>query len=126
MEHKLIEDKTFEKGNFTKNQLLEGDYELCKFINCDFSETSLSLINFVECEFVICNLSLARFDETALRDVKFKECKLLGLHFENCAEFGLSFSFENCTLDHSSFYKRKIHKTNFKDCTTPRNRFYGM
>jgi uncharacterized protein YjbI with pentapeptide repeats len=27
----------------------------------------------------------------------------------------LSFSFDNCTLDHSSFYKRKIQKTSFKD-----------
>ena len=38
---------------------------------------------------------------------------MLGLHFEDCNEFGVSFSFENCTLDHCSFYKLKIIKTVF-------------
>ena len=40
---------------------------------------------------------------------------MLGLHFENCNQFGLSFNFENCTLNHSSFYKTKIKKTVFKN-----------
>ena len=40
---------------------------------------------------------------------------MLGLHFENCNEFGLAFTFENCQLDHSSFYKTKIKKTHFKN-----------
>jgi fluoroquinolone resistance protein len=62
-----------------------------------------------------CNLSLAKLERTAFRDVVFKECKMLGLHFENCNEFGLAFSFENCQLSHSSFYRTKIKKTNFKN-----------
>ncbi len=40
---------------------------------------------------------------------------MLGLLFENCHEFGLSFSFENCNLNHSSFFKTKIKKTVFKN-----------
>ena len=40
---------------------------------------------------------------------------MLGLHFEDCNEFGLAFSFENCHLKHSSFYKTKIKQTIFKD-----------
>jgi uncharacterized protein YjbI with pentapeptide repeats len=40
---------------------------------------------------------------------------MLGLLFYNCSEFGLSFSFDNCNLDHSSFYKTKIKKTFFKN-----------
>ena len=40
---------------------------------------------------------------------------MLGTHFDDCNEFGLSFSFENCHLNHSSFYKAKIKKTNFKN-----------
>jgi len=38
-----------------------------------------------------------------------------GLRFDTCNEFGLSFSFENCLLNHSTFYKVKIKKTNFKN-----------
>ena len=40
---------------------------------------------------------------------------MLGLHFENCNQFALTFSFENFALDHSSFYKTKIKKTIFKN-----------
>jgi fluoroquinolone resistance protein len=40
---------------------------------------------------------------------------MLGLHFDSCNEFGLSFSFENCILNYSSFYKTKIKKTSFKN-----------
>jgi uncharacterized protein YjbI with pentapeptide repeats len=57
-----------------------------------------------------------RVDRTAFRDVKFKECKMMGLRFDTCNEFGLSFSFEGCQLNHSSFYKTKIKKTIFKNC----------
>ncbi|HKG68622.1 MAG TPA: pentapeptide repeat-containing protein [Segetibacter sp.] len=37
------------------------------------------------------------------------------MHFYNCNKFGLSFSFENCSLNHSSFYRTKIKKTIFKN-----------
>jgi len=72
-------------------------------------------MKFTEVEFISCNLSLVKLERTAFRDVIVKECKMLGLHFENCNEFGLAFAFENCQLNHSSFYKTKIKKTNFKN-----------
>lgn len=40
---------------------------------------------------------------------------MLGIHFEDCNDFGLSFRFDNCVLDHSSFYNAKINKTIFMD-----------
>jgi uncharacterized protein YjbI with pentapeptide repeats len=40
---------------------------------------------------------------------------MLGLRFDACNEFRLSFSFDGCQLNHSSFYKAKIKKTIFKD-----------
>jgi uncharacterized protein YjbI with pentapeptide repeats len=40
---------------------------------------------------------------------------MLGMLFTNCNEFGLSFSFENCLLNHCSFYQRKIKKTLFRN-----------
>lgn len=40
---------------------------------------------------------------------------MLGLHFDTCSEFGLSFSFDTCQLNHSSFYKTKLKKTVFKN-----------
>lgn len=43
----------------------------------------------------------------------YKDCKMLGLHFENCDQLGLAVSFENCQLDHSSFYQMKLNHTTF-------------
>jgi fluoroquinolone resistance protein len=92
-----------------------GDYENCKFKNCDFSNSDLSDINFLECEFHECNLSLARLTRTLFREVKFITCKMLGLHFEECNKTTITFSFDGCTLDLSSFYKLKLKRTIFSN-----------
>jgi uncharacterized protein YjbI with pentapeptide repeats len=92
------------------------EYENCQFINCNFSEANLYEVVFTECIFKDCDLSLAMLDYTAFREVKFVGCKMLGLLFDKCNPFGLTFIFENCHLNHSSFYKLKIHQTHFKDC----------
>jgi uncharacterized protein YjbI with pentapeptide repeats len=95
--------------------LAVGEYENCSFISCDFSNTDLSDINFLECEFRDCNLSLARLTRTSFRKAKFINCKLLGLHFDDCNNLIITFEFEGCTLDLSSFYKLKLKNTRFKN-----------
>lgn len=40
---------------------------------------------------------------------------MLGLHFENCHDLGLSMEFKNCNLNHSSFYKVKLKKILFQN-----------
>lgn len=111
----FIEEKTFDKVDFTQNPLEKGEYEYCIFKNCDFSNADLSGFVFLECEFTGCNLSLAKLTKTALRGIKFKDSKLLGLIFDSCNEFGLELTFNRCTLDHCSFYQVKLKKTTFKD-----------
>jgi fluoroquinolone resistance protein len=58
---------------------------------------------------------MAKLEKTALKGIQFKDCKLLGVHFENCDEFLFAVNFENCILNLCSFYKRKLKKTNFKN-----------
>ncbi|WP_127129624.1 pentapeptide repeat-containing protein [Pseudoflavitalea rhizosphaerae] len=116
MEKRYFEDETFEKINYRETPLSKGEYEACSFRNCDFSETDLSGVLFIDCDFTGCNLSLAKLIKTGFQGVKFKECKMLGLHFEQCSEFGLAFSFHHSMLNHSSFYGLKIKKTFFEHC----------
>jgi uncharacterized protein YjbI with pentapeptide repeats len=40
---------------------------------------------------------------------------MLGLRFEQCNKFNLSFSFDNCQVNHSSFYQVKLKKFRFKN-----------
>jgi fluoroquinolone resistance protein len=43
-------------------------------------------------------------------------CKLLGLHFDDCNTFLLSFQFDDCLLNYSSFYQLKLKNTRFRNC----------
>jgi len=115
MEQDYIREKTFEKNNFTIDPLARGEYENCIFSSCDFSNSDLTDIKFFECEFLACNLSMATLKKTTFKDVKFKDCKMLGLLFEHCNEYGFTVSFDNCILNYSSFYQKKIKKTSFKN-----------
>jgi fluoroquinolone resistance protein len=115
MERILIEETKYEQVDFTRVPLLEGDYEICHFINCNFSDVNLSHFNFTECEFTGCNLSMAKLGNTSFRDARFKDCKLLGLHFEHCKELLFAVDFDHCILNLSCFYNRKLKKTSFKN-----------
>jgi fluoroquinolone resistance protein len=115
MEPTYIEDKKFEQIDFTENGLPIGEYENCSFINCNFSNTDFSGIKFSLSEFINCNLSLVKLTKTAFRDIKFKECKMVGLQFDQCNPFGLEISFDHCSLNHASFYQTKLKKTIFKN-----------
>jgi fluoroquinolone resistance protein len=100
-----IEEKTFEREDFTQKPLPRGEYDNCVFLNCNFLNANLSNFIFSETEFKGCDLSNAKINQTAIKDIKFKDCKLLGFHFDNCNEFLFSVEFENCTLNFSTFYK---------------------
>ena len=115
MKRIFTEEARFDNQNFNKNPLNTGDYENCTFINCNFSDNDLSDINFSDCEFIGCNLSLVKLVQTSFKDVKFKNSKLLGLHFSDCNDLLFTVDFENCVLNLSSFYKLKLRKTRFKN-----------
>jgi uncharacterized protein YjbI with pentapeptide repeats len=116
MEQFYIEGKIFDEKFILENPLCCGEYENCSFITCNFSNADFSKFSFTDCEFIDCNLSNVKLIQTALRSVKFKGCKLTGLHFDNCHEFLFAVSFDNCMLQLSSFYNRKLTKTNFANC----------
>lgn len=110
------EDKTFEKIDYTTQPLQVGEYEGCTFTACHFFNTNLSDVVFTDCVFDSCDLSMAKLTRTAFRNIRFRDCKLLGLRFDHCNEFLFEVHFENCILHHSSFYRRKIKKAVFNQC----------
>lgn len=115
MEQSFVADKTFSKTDFTLNPPAVSEYENCRFVNCNFLNCDLSGIIFSDCEFSGCDLSMAKLTRTALREVQFKDCKMLGLDFEACNKPGFSVGFDNCMLDHSSFIRAKLVRTIFRN-----------
>ncbi len=115
MESTYIDNKTFEGTDFGREPLPRGEYDNCRFVNCKFAKSDLSEMKFLDCVFTDCDLSLAGLKNTTLRDTRFEGCKMLGLRFDMCNEFALSFSFEECNLDHATFFQLAIRKTLFRN-----------
>lgn len=112
----FFDSLSFEKRVLSVNPIEKGEYENCVFKDCDFAEADFRDYKFIDCKFIDSNLSLVKLNNTALREVRFVSCKMLGLRFDSCNEFNLSVHFENCVLNHSSFYAKKLRKTHFIKC----------
>ena len=112
-----FDDLTFSEIDYSGQKLPLAEYDSCTFSDCDFSGTNLSGQRFSKCHFVRCNFSLAKLNQTSITEVSFKECKLLGLHFDHCHKLLFSANFVLCTLDHSSFYQLKMKGTTFENCS---------
>lgn len=111
-----FDNEEFLKIDFSKTKIKKGEYDHCTFVNCNFEAIHASNIQFVECEFLECNFSNTIVNNTAFKDVAFINCKLLGVKFNECDPFLLQFSFKDCQLNFSSFYKLKIPNTKFSKC----------
>lgn len=116
MAESFFREQEYHSENFSNKSLPKGEYEHCLFKRCDFSSTQFFGLTFSECIFENCELSNIDLKESSFRDIIFRDCKMLGLNFDQCQTFLLSFSFESCMLNFSSFYKLKIKNTHFKAC----------
>lgn len=116
MNNAFVSDQTFKNQNYAQTRLPKGEYENCVFMGCDFSNGYLDNQNFTECEFIDCNLSNANIAHTVFNDVSFSLCKMIGLKFETLNAFLLSFSFNSCTLNLSSFYQMQLKNMRFVEC----------
>jgi fluoroquinolone resistance protein len=108
--------KIIRGADFSVNFIPDREYEAFSFANCNFNAADLSGIAFTDCQFDGCDLSNAKLSNTVLNDIKFLNCKLLGLHFDDCNNLLLTLYFENCQLNLSSFYKLNLKKTVFLNC----------
>jgi len=114
--YKMIENKLFERIDYTEKKLPCDVYENCRFVNCNFYNSDLLNVTFRECQFESCDFSMASLKNTAMNDVYFLGCKLVGVQFDECNPFLFSVGFENCVLKLAVFYKTKLKKTRFKNC----------
>jgi uncharacterized protein YjbI with pentapeptide repeats len=50
------------------------------------------------------------------KEVSFTGCKMIGVRMEDCNDFLLSFSMENCNLSYASFREMSLRKMHFTEC----------
>ena len=109
----LIENEKFENIDFQIDGFKTGEYENCSFLNCNIHVVDISNSIFVDTKFMDSNLSLIKTHKVVFRDVRFKGCKMVGILFETCNEYGLTVGFDHCILDNSSFYGTKLKSIQF-------------
>lgn len=106
------------KKKFERVESLElAEYESCEFVAVDFTNQNLNEFVFINCTFTDCNLGMVEVQHTSFKQVKFKDSKLLGVRFDTCNPFLFEVHFESCYLNLASFYKMKIRKAIFKNCS---------
>jgi uncharacterized protein YjbI with pentapeptide repeats len=62
---------------------------------------------------------------TGLKNVSFKNCKLLGIAFNECDDFLFQVYFDECTLDYAIFSNKKMPKTKFINSSLQEVTFIG-
>jgi fluoroquinolone resistance protein len=117
MDMQLNENATFEGIDYSEQELFSAEYIKCEFVNCDFSKTNLKKSDLIDCTFKGCNFSLTLLEQTGLKNVQFQSCKLMGVNFTVSSSFLFSVSFQDCHLDYSSFFQKKMPKTTFTNCS---------
>ena len=118
MEEKIFfEVEDFTSKTYIETNIKNNEFDNCTFTDCTFVDADLTNTSFSECKFDNCDFSNAKLNNTVFREIIFYNCKLIGLRFDNCNTFLLSFNFEESTLNFSSFFQLELKKIFFKNCT---------
>ena len=117
MEEFIHVHKTFEKVLYTDRRINGREFDGCTFKNCDFSNSDFSDNIFIDCKFIDCNLSMTKLRNTSMKSVVFKDCKLLGILFNECADFLFQVELVDSVADYSSFANKKMQKSRFLNCS---------
>lgn len=125
MKENVYDNEDLANIDYSGQRIANNEFIDCTFVNCDFSNSMLSENDFINCRFESCNFAMAKLAGSGLKEVSFKDCKLIGINFDYCADFLFAVNFDNCVLDYSSFTKKKMKKTHFKHCSLQETDFSG-
>lgn len=115
METIIHQHKKFENLDYAGKVVQQREFEKCSFLACDFSESNFSNNRFTSCTFIGCNMGLMKLQHTTLDGVVFKDCKLIGINFHECADLLFSLQFDGCLADYASFANKRMSKTRFSN-----------
>jgi len=112
-----FEDAVFSGVNADTEPGIFADREFsrCTFRSIQLHSTSWKSTKLEDCVLENCDLSRAQTAGLALREVTFKDCKLMGIDWSSVQSYP-SVSFERCNLSYASFGRLALNKTRFTDC----------
>jgi len=115
----LFEDDSYENETFEdvvwSDDLDNIEFYKCTFKNSSFQSSRLIECSFDSCEFIQCNLSLIEIKYTSFIDVKFTDCKILGVNWSTAGGF-FSASYDGCILNNNFFSDMNLTRFKFSSC----------
>jgi uncharacterized protein YjbI with pentapeptide repeats len=117
MSEVYIADETFTSANLPEEFPQKAIYDACVFEHINLSGAELSGFQLIDCQFISVNLAGAKLAGTGIRNTRFVDCKMTGIHFDDCHPLFFDPIFERCMLDLSSFYKRKLADKSLVGCS---------
>ncbi|MCK9175827.1 MAG: pentapeptide repeat-containing protein [Desulforhopalus sp.] len=113
-------DKQNEGIEFKNRVSMNGNFRYrdfydCKFINCKFTGTVFEKCLFEDCTFIECDLSLIKPEYCSFVDVKFKNCKAIGVNWAEAAT-PFRIDFYSCIINMSSFFGINLTKIIMTEC----------
>jgi len=114
------DQEQFKGVNLDRQQLSEALFYECDFSDCSFVETTFVQCRFVGCNFQDCDLSLFNPGGSIFSGVSFSSSKLVGVDWTHAAwsetQIDTPVHFENCLLNHSTFYGLGLEQARFSSC----------
>lgn len=108
-------DRTFEELDFRNQSLENRIFDGCTFLRVNFNGSSFKRCRFLDCTFEQSDLSNIVLTSSDLRDVKFKECKLVGVNWINATSL-MHLSWDNCALNYGNFSGLDLRKSLMQNC----------
>lgn len=110
----MRENETFEQIDFLRADL-DTDYVQCTFVGCSFAQLLLIDTFFEDCVFQNCDFSMTDF-KNSMRDVTFRDCKLVGANFAELNGVSGGFVFQDTRMDYAVLVGVRLHKARFENC----------
>jgi len=118
-----FEDQVFEGLSLEHADLSDRVFDRCTFRSSKLGETRWWRSRLDECVFEGCDIVRADVKMLALRGVRFKACRLMGVDFADIAKFP-DVSFHECNLHYASFATLALRKTVFERCSFTEANFF--
>jgi uncharacterized protein YjbI with pentapeptide repeats len=116
---KFNDHKWIEK-DFSKTTIKDISFACARFVKCNFAECDMSNNVFSCTEFVNCNIAKANFKRAKFPDADLINCDLSGAIFDGAAMKNTDFKncvFKNCNFVNIVFDDCKFKKCVFENCT---------
>jgi len=115
------EGEDFKDLNYSGQTIEEVEFVGCTFTQCVFQETDFSACKFNQCTFEGCDLSMVKVKGSSFVQTKFEGSKVMGVNWMEAAwdtaGFLRALSFEDCTINFSTFFGLQLKEIVIKGCT---------